>query len=108
MSQLETLKEHAARLENRLKAVRVQGVAVAKRGTDAVATIAGGAAAGLAEAYMPTIPGTAIETDLAIGGALTAVGVFGLLGSMDDQVTDFGAGMLAVATARGLRKALGK
>lgn len=108
-SQIEAIKEHAIRLENRLKAVRAEGVKVAKRGIDATATVAGGAVAGLAEAYMPMIPGTQIETDLAVGGALTAVGVFGLIGGdVDDAITDFGAGMLAVATARGLKKALGK
>jgi hypothetical protein len=108
MSQLEVLKEHADRLQKRLASVRNQGQAVVKRGTSAGATVAGGAIAGLAEAYMPTIPGTQIETDVAVGGLLTAVGVFGILGSGDEQLTDFGAGMLAVATARGLKKALGK
>jgi ABC-type uncharacterized transport system permease subunit len=102
------LRDHAARLETRLKAVRTQGVAVAKRGTDAVVTVAGGAVAGLLGAYLPNIPGTQIETDLAVGAGLTAIGVLGLLGSYDEQVTDFGAGILAVATARGLRTALGK
>lgn len=107
--QLEVLREHAARLESRIKNIRQQGQAVAHRGIGATATVGGGAAAGLAEAYMPLIPGTQIETDLAIGGALTAAGVFGLIGGEADKfVADFGAGMLAVATARGLKKALGK
>ncbi len=107
--QLEVLREHAARLETRVKKIREQGQAVAHRGIGAVATVAGGATAGLIESYMPTIPSTQIETDMALGGLLTAVGVFGLVGGdVDKAITDYGAGMLAVATARGLKKALGK
>ena len=108
MSQLEHLKAHAERLQSRLKAVQTQGVAVAKRGTSAVATVAGGATSGLIEVYLPKIPGTEIETDMALGGAITAIGVFGLLGQMDDVVTDYGSGIMACVTSRGLKKALGK
>jgi hypothetical protein len=99
-------KEKALRLEHRFEKFREQGLAVAERGANAGLTVVGGAGAAFAAVYMPTIPTTQVPTDLAVGGLVTALGVFDVLGGMAEQATAFGSGLLAVGTYRQLEPML--
>lgn len=99
-------KEKAQRLQTRLESYREAGLAIAERGTNAALSVAGGAGAAFAAVYMPVIPTTQVPTDLAIGGLVTALGVFDVLGGMAEQATSFGSGLLAVGTFRQLEPVL--
>jgi hypothetical protein len=95
-------KNKALRLKSQLDNFRETGLEIAERGANVTLTTAGGVAAALASVYLPTIPGTQVPTDLAVGGAIAALGVFDLLGGMADQCSSFGGGLLAVGVFRTL------
>ncbi len=99
-------REKAQRMEARLQSYREAGLAIAERGANAGLTVVGGAAGAFASVYMPTLPTTQIPTDLAVGGLVTALGVFDVLGGMAEQATAFGGGLLAVGTFRQLEPML--
>ena len=99
-------KEKAQRMEARLDKYREAGLAIAERGANAGLAVVGGAGAAFASVYMPVIPTTQVPTDLALGGLITALGVFDVLGGMAEQATSFGSGLLAVGTYRQLEPLL--
>jgi len=99
-------KHKALRLQSQLENFKETGLAIAERGANLSLTAVGATAATFAAVYMPMIPGTQIPVDLAVGGAIAAVGVFDLLGGMADQATSFGGGLVAVGLFRALEPQL--
>lgn len=102
MMTLAEAREKADRLQARFKAMREQGLQVAKRGTRLVMAAAGGGASAVCQVYFPVIPGTAFPTDVALGLAVGAAGTLDLLGGMSDELVAFGGGVIGAATAREL------
>ncbi len=96
--------EKLQRAQASLKRLREEGKRVAKQGTNVIMTAAGGAAAGILSVQMPKVPNTNVDTDLALGSVLVALGVADIAGEFSEQVTALGSGMLAAATARETRK----
>jgi hypothetical protein len=88
------------RLQNTVKAARVQGQRVAKLGADSLLTVAGGATAGVLSIKMPKFPGTQIDADVAIGSACVLAALFDVADGYDAELNAFGSGLLAAAAAR--------
>lgn len=72
----------------------------------AVLTGAGGAAAAVLDAKMPTIAG--MPSKVAVGGALVSLALLDVAGDYGEQLTELGSGMLAVAAYEQTQKALAK
>lgn len=75
-------------------------------GTNSLVTIAGGAAAGVLAAKMDKVPGTEIDSTLALGTVLCGMALVGAGGKMGDQLNAFGSGLLAVEAFKATQKAL--
>jgi hypothetical protein len=89
------------RLQAGLARTKEKAAEAAQTAVDATLTVAGGAASGLLRVKMPKIPGTSLDSDMAIGAALTAASVFGLFGKdLDRYANCIGTGMLAASTSR--------
>lgn len=91
---LNNARNQIANLRSRLTKVRraaKNNQAGAMEGS--IAIVAGGAAAGAAQTYMPDVAG--VDTRLAAGGALLLLGTYGLEGKPGALTTLAGAGMLA-------------
>ncbi len=99
---VQALQQHAQRLETKLKNFQKQGAAIVTRGKDGVLTLSGAAVSGFSQVYLPKVPGTEIDTDLAVGSGLLLLGVFDLFGVGADELTDFGAGLAAPGVSRGV------
>src|SRR4051812_25563288 len=69
-------KHKALRLQGQIQNFREQGLAVAERGANVGLAGVGAVGATFSAVYLPVIPGTQVPTDLAIGGAIAALGVF--------------------------------
>lgn len=89
-----------------LKSLREEGQRVAKLGVHAGLTVVGGVGAGVLAVKMPKVPGTDIDSDLALGGLLCAVALADVAGDWSDELNAMGAGMLAAGVARETQKAL--
>jgi len=95
----------------KIKRMREQGEIVATRGMRTVLIVGGGAAAGVMNGMWgkggepAKVGSTKVDADLAIGVAAVAAAVTGIAGKGSDQALDFGAGLLAVATARHVERA---
>lgn len=106
MQGIQKLADKLENAQHRLKMVREKGNKIASRGMKAVAVVGGGAAAGALNGYMgkngqpAKLGSTNVDLDMAIGLAATMAGIAEVGGSSSDTLTDFGAGMLAVAVAR--------
>jgi hypothetical protein len=83
---------------------RAEAKRAASIGISAGLTVAGGAAAGALAIKYAYLPGSNVRTDVALGSALVLAAAFDLFDGVDDQVADFGAGMLAAAACRGTAK----
>lgn len=99
-------KDRAERLARTVGRYRAEAKEKAQLTISAIATVAGGAAAGAAQAKAPLIPGTAVPTAVAAGGALVLIGLSGLVEELSDSVAALGAGMLAAEAAAATNKAL--
>lgn len=100
------IKEQYERARAQIARIRENAEHVAELGTDAIITTAGGAAAGVLAVKMPKIPGTEIDSGLAIGTLACGIALTGAAGKMARQVNAFGAGLLAVEAAKATEKAL--
>lgn len=89
-----------------LKSMRSHGQRVAKLGTDALLTAAGGAAAGALMVKMPKLPGTQVDSDLAIGTICCLLAFADVADGMNAELNALGGGMVAVAVAREVQKML--
>jgi len=88
------------RLQSSVKAARVHGQRVAKLGADSLLTVGGGAAAGVLSVKMPKIPGTQLDSDVAIGTACVLLALMDVADGYDAELNAFGSGLLAAAAAR--------
>lgn len=99
-------RDKADRLQARFRAMREEGLAVAKRGTRLVMAAAGGGVSAVCQVYLPTVPGTQFPTDVALGAAVGIAGTFDMLGGMADELVALGGGLIGAATARELTPVL--
>lgn len=88
------------RLKTRLASMREDAKHATKVGVASLVVVGGGAAAGAISAKMPYLPGTQVPTAAALGTALVAAAMTGLLDEQGDNVAAFGSGMLAAIAAR--------
>ena len=88
------------RLKSRLASVREDAKHATKVGVQSLVVVGGGAAAGLIQGKMPVLPGTNVPTAAAVGTALVAAAMTGMLDDQSDNVAAFGSGMLAAIAAR--------
>ena len=93
-------------LKNRFASLKEDAKRVAQLGTAAALTTAGGALAGVLQVKLPKLPGTEIQTDMALGSALVGAALVGWAGNYGEQATALGAGLLAVAASREVAKAV--
>lgn len=90
-----------SRLQSSLAKTREKAAEAAQTAVDATLTVAGGAASGLLRVKMPKIPGTNLDSDGAIGAALTVASVLGMFGKdLDRYANCIGTGLLAASTSR--------
>lgn len=99
-------KDRAERLARSIGRYRQEAKEKAQLTISSIACVAGGAAAGAAQAKVPMIPGTAIPTCMVAGGALVLIGLSGLVEELSDSVAALGAGMLAAEAAAATNRAL--
>ena len=88
------------RLKARLAGMREDAKHATKVGVQSLVVVGGGAAAGVISAKMPYLPGTQVPTAAAVGTALVAAAMTGMLDDQSDNVASLGAGMLAAIAAR--------
>lgn len=91
-------------LKNRFAHLKEDAQRIAKLGTSSALTVAGGAAAGVLQVKLPKVPGTEIQTDLALGAGLVGAALMGWAGAYAEQATSLGSGLLAVAASREVAK----
>lgn len=104
----EQLAQRLDRAKAMLKSAKMEGQRMAELGAHAALTAGGGIASGIVSVKMPKLPGTDIDTDLAIGGGLCALALLDVGGDWSDELNAFGAGMLAAGAARETQKALAR
>lgn len=88
------------RLKSRLASMREDAKHATKIGVGSLVVVGGGAAAGVIQAKMPYLPGTNVPTAAAVGSALVAAAMTGMLDDQSDHVANLGAGMLAAIAAK--------
>lgn len=88
------------RLKARLANVKNEAKHATKVGVTSLVVVSGGAAAGAISAKMPFLPGTNVPTAAAVGSAMIAAAMTGMLEDQSDNVASLGAGMLAAVAAR--------
>lgn len=88
------------RLKARLASMKDDAKHATKVGVQSLVVVGGGAAAGLISAKMPYLPGTQVPTAAAVGTALVAAAMTGMLDDQSDNVASLGSGMLAAMAAR--------
>ena len=88
------------RLKARLSSMKEDAKHATKIGVGSLVIVGGGAAAGVIAAKMPYLPGTNVPTAAAVGSALVAAAMTGMLDEQSDNVANLGAGMLAAIAAR--------
>lgn len=88
------------RLKARLQNVKAEAKHATKVGVTSLVVVGGGAAAGAITAKFPVLPGTNVPMAAAVGSALIAAAMTGMLEDQSDNVASIGAGMLAAIAAR--------
>lgn len=106
-TKLERLNAQLDRAKHALANVKEQAEHATMLGMHSLLTASGGAAAAVLDAKMPHVPGTQVDSKLAVGSALCALALFDVAGDMSEQLNSVGAGMLAVAAHEATKKALG-
>lgn len=88
------------RIEAAAKNLRAKTKHATRLGSHALLGVVGGAASGAIYFKMAKIPGTQIDSDLAIGTLLVLAALADMADGYDDELAALGAGMLAGAAAR--------
>lgn len=101
---ISTAKEKLERLRSQMANMREQAKHATRVGTESLLVVAGGAAAGALQAKLPFLPGTQIPTAAAVGVALVAGAMSGMLDDQADNAACLGAGMLAALAAKETEK----
>lgn len=99
-------RETVQRLRSQLANVKDDMKRASKLGTDTIVVVAGGVAAGLITAKMPTLLGTTVPTAGLVGAGITALAMSGMLDEQGDHAALFGAGILAAVAAGETEKLL--
>lgn len=99
-------KASVDRLKSRLASMREDAKHATRVGVGSLVVVGGGAAAGVITAKMPFLPGTQVPTAAAVGSALVAAAMTGMLDDQSDNLAALGAGMLAAIAARETEKML--
>jgi hypothetical protein len=107
-SKIEKLNTQLHRAKQALSNVKEQAEHAVSLGMDALLTSTGGAAAAVLDEKMPKVPGTEVDSKLALGSALCAMALFDVAGEYSAQLNALGAGMLAVSAYDMTREALKK
>lgn len=94
------------RLKTRIQNMKSEAMHAAKTGAGSLLVVGGGVAAGAFQAKMPFLPGTQIPTAAAVGTALVAAAMTGMLEDQSDHVAAFGSGLLAAVAANETYKLL--
>lgn len=105
-TKLEQVKTQLQRAKHALANVREQAEHAVSLGTTALLTSAGGAGAAVLDVKMPKIPGTEVDSKLAVGSAFCAMALFDMGGEYSEQLNAIGSGMLAVSAYDAAKKAL--
>jgi hypothetical protein len=95
-----------SRLSAQMQRVKEESKRVTEVGVSSVVTVAGGAAAGALAAKMPTVPGSQVPSDIALGAGCVMLAMIGAGGKNNEHLASFGAGVLAVRAAKETEKAL--
>lgn len=96
------------RLKTRLQSMRADAKHASKVGIGSLVVVGGGAACGVIQAKMPFLPGTQVPTSAALGTALVAAAMSGMLDEQSDNVAAFGSGMLAALAAKEAEKIIAR
>ena len=94
------------RIQSQLQNVKREAQRVTEVGVTSVVTVAGGAAAGVLAAKLPTLPGTQVPSDLALGIGCVGLAMMGAGGRNNEHLASFGSGLLAVKAYVETKKAL--
>jgi hypothetical protein len=105
-TKIEKIKDQLARAKNALANIKEHTEHASALGMSAIMTAAGGSAAAVLDVKMATIPGTEIDSKLAVGSTLCALALFDVAGDYSEQLNALGAGMLAVSAHEATKKAL--
>lgn len=101
------LVDKLEQVKARAQSLKKAGEAVTGRMVHSTLVVGGGAAAGLLRGMdMTHIPGTKVQTELALGVGLTTLGLMGMGGKYSDYANSLGSGMLAVIACEQVEKAV--
>jgi len=100
------MKHQLERAKNAVSNMREDAERAVEMGTNTLLTTAGGAVGGVLAAKMPVIPGTEINSCLAIGTITAGLALVGAGGKMGNQLNALGSGLLAVEAYEATKKAL--
>jgi hypothetical protein len=100
------MKQQLERAKSAIANMREGAERATQMGTNTLLTTAGGAVGGLLAIKMEKIPGTEINSCLALGTVASGMALVGAGGKMGDQLNAFGAGLLAVEAYEATKKAL--
>lgn len=92
------------RYKGKIASARKETEAITGRALTLGASAAGGAAAAVLKKKAPLVPGTEIDSTVALAGAAGLAGIVGMAGKYSDPLCAFAGGMLAVKTAEMVEK----
>lgn len=104
-------EELAVKLRRALGAIKkfkTEGEGILKMTMQSAAVVGGGVAAGILQVKMPHIPGTQIESELAVGLALTGMALIDTKAEWAQVANNAGSGMLACVAKDQVVKLLSK
>ena len=105
-------KDKAHEIEQRFKnfrnSIKEHSEHASKVITGTLLTAGGGAIAAALDEKMPVMPVIGGDSKLVIGGALVAAALLDVAGDYGEQMTEIGAGILAVVAHEQTKKALSK
>lgn len=101
-------KEKFHRAKNQIQNMREEVERGVEMMTDSVVTATGGAVNAVLESKMPKLPGTEIDSGLALGALACGLASFGGAGDYSRQLNCLGSGILAVEAYKQTQKMLAK
>lgn len=93
-----------ARLKGRVNSLQERTKEAAEAGVVGLATVAGGAAAGVIQAKLDKFPGTDLPAGPVVGSFILTLAMLGKVGAQRLPIASFGGGILAAYAARETEK----